>query len=429
MNERTAVSTFLEKSKSRGWVLGLLSIETLLDKLNNPQDKLQVIHITGTNGKGSILAYLTSVLEEAGYKVARYTSPAVESELERYYLDGNISQENYDKYMLKVKAACDQMESEGFDHPTLFEVETAMAFLYFAEMGCDIALIEVGMGGIDDATNVIKNPLMAIFANISLDHTSFLGNTAEEIAKKKSGIIKSGCNIISCVQDDAVVRVLENKASELNCPIAFADLYSCKVIDRAEGYSFVYKDESYQIPLLGEFQIMNACTAIEAVKKLNSLGFKLNDCQLKAGLAKTKWPYRLERISSFPAIYLDGAHNPAAIRQMVKTIQNVFLNRSLTFVISVFKDKSYDEMFSQIVPLADYIICTESNNPRALPANDVYENMKKYLNSKCQLLKINDFTEAAAESIKINSDITICLGSLSYLSDIKKAFKKILDNN
>lgn len=400
----------LESAKTIGWDLGLSSIQALLLELNNPQNNVKAVHITGTNGKGSICAFLNSILMEAGYKVGRFTSPAVTSEYERYTINDEwITEESYNKCLDVLAYACENVIKQGFRHPSLFEIETALAFLYFEMSECDIMLIEVGMGGLLDATNVIDNPIICAFSSIGLDHTQWLGETVEEITKNKAGIIKPGCTIVSALQTDDCASVLKNNAKSNLCDIVFSKPVSNNI----------------ELGLKGDFQYQNAAVAKDCCLILRQNGFVIADEVIEMGLKKAKWPFRFEQISEYPQIILDGAHNYPAILQLKQALDHLESRQNLTFVLSVLADKDYNDMFKEIVPLADKIILVESLNSRALALNELYNAVLPYADTPP--IKAIDFNDAANIALKEKNNIIVCFGTFTFLNDMKRAFEEILD--
>ena len=281
---------YLDEMSKYGSVLGLDTIRGLLHELGDPQDDLKFIHIAGTNGKGSVLAYTSTILSEAGYRTGRYVSPTVMSYLEKIQVDGTwISELDFAQSVEKIKEAIASLKAKGEPLPTLFEAETAMAFLYFRKMHCDMVVLETGLGGETDATNIVKNTICAAFATISVDHLGVIGDTLEESARTKSGIIKPGCAVVSARQTDVVRNVLKKKAEEKNCSYVEAEPEKMKILtDSYDGITFSYKEfENMHSNLAGQCQRENLATALEIVKQLRTLGYEIPDEAVRDGLAKT----------------------------------------------------------------------------------------------------------------------------------------------
>ena len=288
---------FLKEKEALGSVYGLSVMRELLRRLGNPEKKLSVIHVAGTNGKGSAIAFTASILKEAGFKVGCYTSPAVFSYEEIIRVgDEFISKEAVARLMSRIKEAAKEMVRDGFSHPTVFEMETAMAFSYFAQQKCELVCMECGLGGELDATNVIENPVCAAFTSISRDHIGILGSSLSDIAEAKAGIIKPGAYVVSVEQEEEVREVLVRRAEEKECRLRFGRKIEGKI----------------KLGLFGLYQRENAALAIEIIEGLRESGYEILDKAVQAGLARTRWPGRLQKVSQEPDFYLDGAHNGGA---------------------------------------------------------------------------------------------------------------------
>ena len=411
MNFSAKAESMIESAKAVGWDLGLSSIKALLEQLDNPQNKLKTIHVTGTNGKGSTCAFLNSILIDAGYRVGRYVSPAVCSEFERYTINDEwISEESYCKAMDVMAHACDGVVISGLRHPSLFEVETALAFYYFYLMECDLAIIEVGMGGLLDATNVMSSPLICAFTSIGMEHSKWLGDTITDIAKNKAGIIKPQTYVVSALQESCVESILRDTARSNMCDISFAEPI----------------DKKYKLGLVGDFQRQNAGVAIECIRCLRQNGFTISEDNISRGLSDAKWPFRFEQISTSPEIYLDGAHNYHAIVALKQAIIDNISNKTLTFVISVLADKDFDKMFEMIFPLARDIIVVEAPSERALPIEDLYKAANAAANTQT-VERAQSFSHAAQLAIDSGNTI-VCFGTFTFLNNMKNEFKeKIVD--
>ena len=376
----TEAKEYLDSTNKYGSVLGTETIKELLKRLGNPQDKLNVVHFAGTNGKGSTMAYLESILLCAGYSVGKYSSPAVFDEWEIITVDQTpISEEDVATYVEKIKPICDEMVKDGLNHPTRFEIETALAFSFFADLDLDICLIECGMGGRDDATNVFEKILLAVITSISLDHTSELGETIEEIKENKEAIIKK------------------------DCPAVYAGT-------------------------LGSIDDINQETAIHAAEELQKQGFKLKKF-IDEGIANTYWPGRMETICENPLFIIDGAHNPGAILKLRDYIDLHFTNKRITFIMGVLADKDYSEEASIIGSKATKIYTITPNNNRGLSAHSLAETIGEYNSEVTSTNRISEAVEEAYRSVKNGeSDMIIAFGSLSILKDIKEALNKILNS-
>ncbi|MBE5900821.1 MAG: bifunctional folylpolyglutamate synthase/dihydrofolate synthase [Lachnospiraceae bacterium] len=418
---------FLEYLRQKGSILGMESIRRLCDKIGNPQEYGRIIHIAGTNGKGSTGKLLEAAFMAAGYKVGRYSSPAVFAYEEIIQVNGkNISWEELTSLFEQLKQACDGIEDEGHPCPTSFEAETAAAFLYFKEQQCDFSIIEVGMGGRTDATNVLMNPVASVITSISKDHTGFLGNTLAEIAGMKAGIIKKCGVVIKLFQEGEVNRAIEEEITKVqgSCknlfwarkeeyPVASMKIGGMTVQDGKTAWNFA---------LTGACQQENIACAITTLKALEEAGvFPLSEKAeaIKEAWTQTKWPGRFEKISNKPLCIIDGCHNPDAAGKLRETVQELLKGYRIHFVIGVLKDKDYDRIFEQVLPLGVDAICVTPKGPRGLAAEELSKVAKRYLPE----VECRDSVEAAVESafekcIK-KRDMVLGFGSLSYLGEVK----------
>lgn len=425
---------YVETLKSYGMVPGLNSIMELCKRLSNPQDTLKFVHIAGTNGKGSVLAYLSTILKCAGYKVGRYISPVMFHYCEKIQINGrSISQKALSECMEEIKDACEAMTLEGLPHPTLFEVETAAAFLYFKKKECDIVVLETGMGGREDATNLIKNTLVTVFTRISRDHMQFLGNDIREIAYQKAGIIKNGCFLISDRQEPEVFSVLGQEAEKKNCPVTVVN--SAKKIKYGlECQKFSYVNTAgkrfldLEISLTGKHQIENAALAVETIGKLTEIGFLVSEKQLRKGLLETSWQGRFEIVEKKPLFILDGAHNEDAAKKLAESIRFYFTNKRIVYIIGILKDKEYEKIIAETYAYADQIITVTPDNPRALPAIELAKVVQEYHPHVTAAGSLEEAVEMAYLLAK-REDVIISFGSLSYLGHLTTILKKRQKNN
>lgn len=398
-------------------------IRNLLSLLGNPQDQLSFVHIAGTNGKGSVLAYVSTVLKEAGYKVGRYISPTIFSYRERIQVnEAYISREDLIRLTEKVKAAGDQLLAEGKQHPTMFEMETAIAFLYFAEQKCDLVVLEVGMGGRLDATNVIKNTKVAVLASISMDHMGFLGNTLGEIAGHKAGIITPGCTVVSACQQPEAAEVVREKAAREGCELICVEPEKIRIEKRGlEGQIFSYKGHpQVEIGLAGEYQFLNGALALEVLDELKRKGYDISEEALKAGMKKTVWLGRFSVIARDPLFIVDGAHNRDAARVFRDSVEQDLPGKRLIFIMGVLADKEYEEVVRKTVsPAAEVITVMTPDNPRALPAEDLAATVKKY-NSHVQAAESLQAAVDLAYEKADKEDAIVAFGSLSYLGEMTR---------
>ncbi len=344
--------------------LGLDRTRELLAQMGNPQKSLKFIHVTGSNGKGSTCAMLASIFEKAGYKVGLYTSPYIQEFEERIQINGqNIPGETLARITEKVKAIAEAME----DHPSQFELVTAIGMQYFVEEGVDIVMLEVGMGGALDSTNVIDPPEVAIITNIGLEHTEYLGDTVEKIAKTKAGIIKPGC---SCVCYDGlpeVTQVIVEDCAEKNVPLTCVDFSKLSFIEETlAGQRFTWEGRELTTKLLGPHQLHNTAVVLETVAAMRTRGWKVSDQAVAEGLAATRWPARFEVLGYEPLFILDGGHNPQCAEALATSIQSTLGGRKVVYLMGVLADKDYEQILDIITPYAAEFVCLTPFSDRAL---------------------------------------------------------------
>lgn len=423
MNYKEA-RVYLDEVSKYGSVLGLESMRELLHRLGDPQNELKFIHISGTNGKGSVLAYLSTILSGAGYRTGRYISPTLFSYRERIQVDGEyIEKESLACHVTAIAAAAEDMQKAGLPSPTVFEIETALAFLYFKEKRCDIVTLEVGCGGLLDATNVITTTLMEVIASISMDHTDLLGDTLAKIAAQKAGIIKSDTMVVSAQQKSEAAQVIEDTCKEQHCTLQMVDESKISNVHYgAEGQTFSYKTwENVAISLAGSYQIKNAALALEGVEALRKLGYALSDQQVREGLLHTAWRGRFTTLRRDPTVIIDGAHNPAAALELKESLERYFPGKTLYFVMGMFKDKDYAQVIDLTAPLARHIITVETpGNPRAMPARELAEAVGK-VNPSVEWADSVAHGVEKALAMAGKEDAVIVFGSLSFLGEAADA--------
>ncbi|GAB6103512.1 folylpolyglutamate synthase/dihydrofolate synthase family protein [Blautia glucerasea] len=418
---------YLDQVSKGGSILGLDNMRELLKRLENPQDSLKFVHISGTNGKGSVLAYVSTVFKEAGYRTGRYISPTLFSYREKIQVNESfIGREDLARLTEEVKKAAEEMQNSGKGFPTIFEIETALAFLYFAEQKCDIVILETGLGGALDATNVITTSVMEVITSISMDHMEFLGDTLGKIALQKAGIIKPHTSVVSAVQDMEAMEVIQDVCRKKECVFDTVDQEQIKDISYGyEGQSFSYKDwKNIKISLMGSYQIKNAALALEAIEALRKLGYELNDKAVYQGMKTAVWKGRFTVISKEPFIIMDGAHNQAAAEELVRSLKLYYPGKKFYYIFGMFRDKDYHQVIRLTAPLAEYIVTVETpENPRALPA----EELKK------AVAEVNPSVEAAGNlrmavnrvMEQIDKDAVIVIfGSLSFLGEAEMAVNR-----
>lgn len=411
---------------------GLERTYKLLEYLGNPQKDLKLIHIAGTNGKGSTASMITEILMGAGYKTGMYTSPFIEEFEERIQINrNNIPKEILARLMDEVKIAVDKVVEGGYNHPTEFEIITVLMLLYFKKENIDFGVIEVGLGGTLDSTNVIT-PILQIITSISFDHTNLLGNTLEEIAREKAGIIKSGIPTVIYPQKEEVLKVIKNKCMEVNSELYISSNEEFKfenVVNEDKPYQLLkYRDEvNILLPLLGEHQIMNLSVAIKVIKVLNNRNIvNISEETIIKSIKNVSWKGRLEVLSNSPYIIIDGAHNIQGIETLSKNIKKYFKYENLYLILGILADKDVDEMIKVITPMAKNVYAVTPNSIRAELADDLKNEVIKY-NKNCK--SYDDYEEAYIEAIKNagENDIIVASGSLYMIGDMRKIINKNLD--
>lgn len=402
---------------------GLERVSELCHALGDPQDKLKYIHVAGTNGKGSFCAMTDSILRKAGYKVGLFTSPYIVEFNERMRINGeNISDDELCELVKYIKPIADKMQ----DKPTEFELITALAFLYFSRHNCDIVVLECGLGGRLDATNIIKTPILSVITGIALDHTSILGDTVEKIAAEKAGIIKKDVPVLWCGKDEGAENVISHRAAEVGAPMLTLDRSTLKVTETTLGGTVFDFGErkGMTLALLGTYQPENATNVLTAVDMLNSLGFSISDEAVREGLKTVKWQARFEVINKDPLIIADGGHNPEGIDGAVKSIESYFGDEKVGIVTGVMADKDYNYMAGRIASVAEKVFTLTPANPRALDA-------VSYANVFCDLgvsaaacESVDKAVEKAIAWAKENNKPIISLGSLYMYCEVAEAVKK-----
>lgn len=417
---------YLNEIKKYGSVPGLDSIKRLLARLDDPQEKLRIVHVAGTNGKGSVLAMVESVLRTSGYRTGRYHSPVLFDVRESFQVDETwISSKDLCIHVDKVKSAADLIVAEGYPHPTSFEVETAVAFSYFLESGVDVVLLETGMGGRLDATNIVQKPLVEILASISMDHMQFLGNTIEEITREKAGIIKPNTDVILYPSDKNIYEQIKGVCETKQARLVMADKKAVRILCQdINGQSFSYRSsrghyyEKITIPLLGDHQIYNAITALEVLESLKKY-FCMGIFEFEKGFANVKWPGRLEVIGKKPYVIRDGAHNVDAAKQLAQFLEKNFTNKRIFYIIGVLMDKEYEKILEMMSPYAKDVYTVTSHSPRALPAEKLAVCAKKYYP---RVQSIGDVKTAIQTVLKRaeEDDVVMIFGSLSFMKEIEE---------
>ena len=416
---------YLEKVRSqKGIVLGLDTMRHLMAKLNNPQDKVKFIQVAGTNGKGSTAAYLTSILSEAGIKVGRYTSPAVFSSTEQYFACGScISESEYAKGVTAVAEAAASLDGET---PTAFEQETALAFWYFAKKGCELAILEAGLGGDMDATNIVTTTVCSIITSISMDHCRILGNKISEIAAHKAGIIKPGAPVICIEQKEDAMEPIRAAAKVADTPLYEVHRDEVRQIfsDKRESIVFFREFENLHLKMLGSCQPENAALAVQAASVL-SRSYPIEKKHIYDGIEKTRWGGRFELHSGSPDIILDGAHNPDGIRRLRESVNQMFGAVPICYVCGVLADKDYEKEIEILFGSASNVFTVTPPSPRAMKSTDLKAAIKKRFSQlKVTSFDSEDGIEKAMEAaVSQNNPVVVC-GTLTILARVKEWMKR-----
>ena len=400
-----------------GIKLGLETVKTLLARLDNPQKSLKFLHIAGTNGKGSVSCFLTNILLASGYRVGTFNSPSVFNYNERYLFNNKpMSDDDVAKYVTIVANEREKMAQEGLDLPSAFELEFAVSMLYFKDKGCDFAVLECGLGGRLDATNVIESKELAIITSLSYDHTAILGDTLSQIAKEKFAIVKN-CPLITYRQCDEVMDVL-GKAN---------DLILCDkptlVSSDVNGQTMIYKGEDYRLKQLGRYQLVNCSLAIQSALYLANKGYSVTVDSIKKGVENSVWKGRLQKICKGDKIFLlDGAHNPDGAKVLAEELATTFNDYKKCIVFGMFKDKDIDGVLRYVGPLADEFVAIKPPLPRGLDEDVTYRKCLEYT-PHCQ--KSQDIEEAIAIGYKSHCDLIVVCGSLSIISPTYQVINKL----
>ncbi len=422
---------YIHATDWRGSRPGLSRISELLAGLGNPEDKLKYVHVGGTNGKGSFCSMLSSVLCEAGLKVGLFTSPYIEYFEERIMINGTpIDRDALARFTEEASRIADKMA----DPPTEFELITAIGLLYFAHEKCDIVVLEVGLGGRLDATNIIKTPVLDVITGIALDHTAILGNTVTEIALEKAGIIKSGTPVLigsATAENDRadVDSVIREKAAECGSRVYSTDLSALSVSNSSiDGSTLDYKSHrNIKIPLLSLYQPKNAANVLEAVDMLRELGYEISEDAVIRGMKKTKWKARFEKLCDEPLIFFDGSHNPQGVAETVRSIKHYFGKEKLVLLTGVMADKDYTDMAKMLSDVVCETFTLTPANPRSLTSDELAE-LYRNIGVRAHAYKTaKEAVKAATDAARAQGKPVLCAGSLYMYSEIKEALKSIVE--
>lgn len=413
---------FIEKTSNKERIRGLSRINYLLNYLGNPERELKYVHITGTNGKGSTASMIASVLKEAGYKTGLYTSPYIHKFNERMQVNGvNIPDEDLIKSVEEIKDVVAGM----VEKPTQFDLITAIGFLYFKKVKCDIVVLEVGLGGRFDSTNACASPEVAVITTIGLEHTKELGNTIEKIAAEKAGIIKKNCDVILYEAQQTVLDIIKNECEQKSSSLHEVKFDEIEVIKSdLRGQVFNYLDfRDIEIGLLGEHQLKNAAVSLEAIDGLIKRGWKISYKNIQEGLKNAKWPGRFEILNEKPYFIVDGAHNPQGVETLVKNIKKYFKNKKVIFLTGVFKDKEYEKIFEIAVPYGKRFITVQPDYQRALD----YKELAMFLRNKykhAEIFEAGDVRSGIEISLGCaeREDVIVAFGSLYMVGCIREFF-------
>lgn len=438
---------YLEQKSSLGIVPGLAVVLDLLHELGNPEKKVPALHIAGTNGKGSIMSFVESAMVEEGLKVGRYISPALKDYRERWTINGEMpSEEEAAALMTKIREA----ESRMAGTPTAFETDTAFAFLWFAEMKCDVMLIECGMGGRLDATNVLPKKVVDVLATVSLDHMQFLGDTREKILKEKLGIVKPGDALVASPMDreleECMKKYLQENVPEHECYIA--DFGSISEVKRSLlGTSFSLEQKEYRLYMPGQVALENAVTALKVLevynKRAKTFGLPgISENAISAGIMKTVWPGRFMVTRKDPVVILDGAHNRDAWKRLSEELEFFFQKKGLILVLGVLRDKEVDCMMNTLLPLAKKVYTFTPDSPRGMKSTELSKKTAAWMscNSKeCKpdmdqekaVIACRTVLTAAKRAIREagKEDVVVIAGSLSFMGDLLSHMEILRDGS
>jgi dihydrofolate synthase/folylpolyglutamate synthase len=418
----TEALAYIHSVSWKGSIPGLSRTQELLAKMGNPEKHLRFIHVAGTNGKGSTAAMLASIFQTAGYTTGLYTSPYISRFHERMQVNGiPISDSELSVITEAVRPLAESME----DHPTEFELVSCIAFEYFFECNCDIVVLEVGMGGELDSTNVIPTPEAAVICNIGLDHMEVLGDTLEKIASAKAGIIKKGGDVITYREKPSVEKVFEDRCEKVGAHLHKADFDTLRpVLHTLDGQVFDWgRFPGLRLPLLGVHQLRNAAVALTTATVLQAKGWKLSDSDIRDGLANVSWPGRFQVLRRDPLFIADGGHNPQCIEALTQNIRDYLPDRPLTVLTGVMADKDYDNMYASVAPFAKEFIAVTPLNPRALPAEKLAAYLTRFGKPVSACLTVYDGVRAAIEHAGPDGTV-LSYGSLYMMGDVMAAVKQ-----
>ena len=441
MNYDEAIA-YIAQAGSRGILPGLDRMEGLLEKTGHPERACKVIHVAGTNGKGSVCTYIAAILQAAGYRVGRYVSPTIYDYRERIQINGRfIGCGELADWMAVVKTADEECQSRGTAGASAFELETALAFLYFRAMACDFVVLETGMGGLADATNVVEKPLVSVITAIGMDHMGFLGDSIEAIALQKGGIIKLGCPVVLNGDNAAAKEVLLNicRRQKYTWRVVYARDAAGSEASLEEGQYFDYAHhKGLHTWLLGSYQPANAALAIETVQMLADMGLDgLNDSAIEKGIEEARWPGRFEVVSRRHLIIVDVAHNPDGVRALCDSVRLYLKDRRVILLMGVFKDKDYGQMLRLASELSDTLITYKPCQERGLDAEALARAARECSRTgEGEQMSCFHYVEAAvsqeaalerALSLGGPEAAILSFGSLSTVAGLDRAVRRLVD--
>lgn len=400
---------------------GLDRILTLLDRMGNPQDKLKYIHVAGTNGKGSVCAMLSSVLVASGYKTGLFISPYITDFRERIQINNEmISKETLAKAVEETFPMIEKLQSEGIII-TEFEYVNALEFYIHANEHCDVVVLETGMGGLLDCTNVIKPPLCSVITTIGLDHTAILGDTIEKIATQKCGIIKSDSLAVTSTQEEKAMNVIEQTAEKLNVPLIKSESIKINVLSETlEGSEFEYNGRKIHINLAGKHQLENAKTALAAIESVRQSGLlRITDEDVSIGFSKAVNPARFELLCKNPVVILDGAHNPNGIEALKNAVSNFLDGEKITCVMGMLSDKDIDSSIKLLEGVFESVYTVPVDNPRAISSEKLAEKCKGYFKNVTSFDNAENAFDSAFQNVKQNGGAVVICGSLYLAGEIR----------
>ncbi|MFV0498178.1 MAG: bifunctional folylpolyglutamate synthase/dihydrofolate synthase [Candidatus Fimivivens sp.] len=402
-------------------VPGLKRIGTLMQLLGNPQDTLNFVHIAGSNGKGSVAAMVASILQQAGYETGLCTSPYITRFNERIKINGaSIPDDDLVAVTEKVLNCAKNMQ----ERPTEFELVSAITFTYFAQKNCDIVVLEVGLGGRMDATNIIKSPLVAAITAIGLEHTALLGDTVEKIAAEKAGIIKTGTTTVISDQPENIIDVVANVCREQQVPLYVAKKSDVQQLSQgADGQQLLYRGhESYHLPLLGAHQLQNASTALSIIRVLQQKGFAVSRQAVGEGLKNTRWPGRFELLQRAPDFFVDGGHNPQCAGAVGATLRALFPNQKICFLFGVLTDKNYRGIIEPVLPIVKHIVTITPPSPRAMASQELSKLLQQDYGVTAEPCATISQGVARILALSEPSDVICAYGSLYSVGEIRACF-------